>query len=322
MSLCSQLREYLDGEMGPLGRWRMQRHLRACPACSEQKAAEESLLPFLTSALAESGPEEAAAAERVTRRWAETFAAAPPVYREAPVQRARPGRRLMAAGAALGMAVALFVGTTLYLPRKALAEVRDAMAKVDTFHIRMQIPASDTRYEGWGQRKVGARVEEWEGNRRTMILIDDGKRLRRYYPQEKVVRESDSRLRTIFRQAAGFNASKMLSQAVRGKLFEGQEWLGEATAREVARIRRNGSYQRRVQVDLKDGFFDRMVIYADIATDRLTQANLYSGRDTPDDEPMARVFFDYPQTLPSTLFRLAAPPGAKVRYEESDLQLP
>ena len=69
MSLCQQLRPYLDGEASPLQQWRMRRHLRRCPACSGQKAAEEELLAALRREAETPGPGEEAAAERVTRGW-------------------------------------------------------------------------------------------------------------------------------------------------------------------------------------------------------------------------------------------------------------
>jgi len=225
----------------------------------------------------------------------------------------------MTASATVALAVGLYVVASVTAPPRALAQVADAMKRVNRFHIRMEVPGIDTRYVAWGERGVGTRVEEWEGSEQTMIVLDDGAKLRQYSPSEQVVREGQTRLKRIFREAASFNATKMLRQAAKGRLFDGQEWLGEANAREVARVRRNGVPQRRIQVDLKDGFFDRMIIYAHLDDDRLTQANLYMGRNTPDTQPFARVFFEYPERLDPKLFRLVTPRGTKVRYEELTL---
>lgn len=39
----AKLYQYLDGEMGRFSRWRLRRHLRNCPPCSEGYAFEEKL---------------------------------------------------------------------------------------------------------------------------------------------------------------------------------------------------------------------------------------------------------------------------------------
>ncbi|HEU4754041.1 MAG TPA: hypothetical protein VFU47_13105, partial [Armatimonadota bacterium] len=293
--------------------WRMQRHLRRCPACSEQKAAEESLRPLLELEHASDRPEEAAAFERVTRAWLESLPGAPAPR---PARQPAMARRWMTVSAAGLTALALFILSAVTAPPRALAQVADAMKRVNRFHIRMEIPDTGLRYEAWGQRGLGTRVEERENGRLTLVVLDDGQKLRSYSPDEQLVLEGKTRLKRIFREAASFNATKMLRQAAKGRLFEGQEWLGEATAREVARVRRDGREQRRLQIDLKDGFFDRMVIYAGADDDRLAQANLYMGRKTPDTQPFARVFFEYPDRLDGKLFRLEAPRGTKVRQEE------
>jgi hypothetical protein len=283
----------------------MQRHLRACPACSEQKAAEEALRPLLQAEHRADTPAEADAVGRVTDRWLELL----PETAPRPVRRPVVSRRWMTASAAGLAAVGLFVLSSITAAPRALAQVADAMKRVNRFHIRMEIPNTEIRYEAWGERGVGTRVEEWEGSERTMTVVDDGQRLQQYSPSEQVVREGQTRLKRIFREAASFSATKMLRQAARGRLFEGQDWLGEPTAREVARVERNGREQRRIQIDLKDGFFDRMILYAGVADDRLTQANLYMGRKTPETQPFARVFFDYPDRVDPRLFRLEAPRG-------------
>ena len=305
----------------------MALHVRSCRACSAQKAAEESFRPCLTAqaARSEQTPEEAAAVERVTQRWLEAFAQPlePATHGPVSYRRARwsPGRRLVTATAVLGAALALFAGSALYAPRKAMAEVADAMKRVQRFHLRMELPGIETHFEAWGERRVGARAEEWEGSRLRTVILDDGKKLRGFYLEERVVREGKTHLKEFFREAAGFNASKMLSQAATGKLFEKAEWLGEPTAREVARVQRNGIPQRRIEVDLKGGFFERMVIYADRQTDRLTQANLYTDRRNPDEEPFARVYFEYPEQIDPMLFKnLPPPPGPTLKFREEDLQ--
>ena len=324
MSLCNQLRPYLDGETTPLEHWRMRRHLRHCPACSTRKAAEEALGPFLDAGLAYDAPEEAEALARVERRWRETLAAPRAAAAEAvaPPEGSRAARlrwrfaspRWLTASAALVVATALFVGAVT-APSRALAGVAGAMARVQRFHVRMELPGLPIRYEAWGERNLGARVEEWEGGRRTSIILDDGKRLQRYMLDEALVRESDTRLQKLFRQAANFSATRILRRAARGKLFEGEEWLGRATAREVAKIRRHGIFQRRIQIDLEDGMFERMILYAELETDRLTQANLYTDSNRADEEPFARVFFEYPAQLAPNLLRLDLPPGTPVRRE-------
>jgi hypothetical protein len=228
--------------------------------------------------------------------------------------------RWVTASAAVVVAVGLFV-SAVTAPSRALANVAGAMARTRRFHLRLELPGLPTRYEAWGERNVGARVEEWEGKERTLVIVDDGKQLRRYSPEENLIRQSDTRLQSLFRQAAGFSATRILRQAARGKLFEGQEWLGEATAREVAQIRRNGVPQRRIQIDLRDGFFERMIVYAEMQTDRLTQVNLYTDSNRIEEEPLARIFFDYPEELDPSLLRLELPTTTPVR-EDPNLDFP
>jgi hypothetical protein len=217
----------------------------------------------------------------------------------------------------------VFAVSTITGPRRALASVAQAMEKVRNFHVRLEIPGIELRYEAWGQKGVGTRIEERMGQTLTTLIVDDGRMLRRYEPEAKLLRQGPTKLRTVFKQAAQFSATRLLNQAARGRLFAGQQdWLGEATAREVSRVRRSGVPQRRIHVDLKDGFFERMVVYADLETDRLTQANLYTDSRHPDESPFARVFFDYPEKMDAALFRLQAPKGARVAYQESGLLAP
>jgi len=291
----------------------MERHLRACPACGRQREADAALTPLLTAA----APGEAAAAARVTERWI----AALTEPRPAP---ARPAarRRWLPASAAAMLAVGLCVFGAVTAPSRAIGAVSSAMAKAPRFHVRMEVPGVDLTYEAWGERGRGARVEERQAGALTQVVVDDGRRLRSYEPAARRVTEGQTRLKRIFRQTLGFSASRMLRRAAQGRLFEGEEWLGEARAREVAQVRRNGARMRRIQVDLRDGFFARMVIYADAKGDRLTQANLYLDRDTPDEEPSARVLFDYPDRLGPEVFTLQPPPGTEVRIEQGDPAFP
>ncbi len=228
----------------------------------------------------------------------------------------------MTASVALAGAAFLLAAGLLTAPTRALAAVADAMAKVPRFHVRMEIPGLPTRYEAWGERGVATRVEEWEGDQRTVVVLDDGHKLRRYYPEEQMLRESGTKLETVFRHAANFNASRMLSEAARGRLFEGQEWLGEARAREVAEVHREGRRLRKIRVDLKDGFFEKMIVYADARTDLLARAHLYTDSRLPEEAPFAVVRFDYPENIDRNLFRLKTPRGTRVRQTEADLMLP
>lgn len=294
----------------------MRRHLRECRACSEQKAAEEELGALLAADAREDTPEEAAAIRRLTARWTETLAEARPAARRLPM------RRLVSASALGAFGIALFTLSAVTAPSRAIGAVSDAMKRVNQFHVRMEIPAMPIRYEAWGVRDRAARVEEWEGNRLTLIVIDDGKRLRSYDPDARRLLVSDTRLKTLMRETMGFSATRMLRRAAQGDLFSGQEWLGEAQAREVAQIRRHGLPQRRIEVDLKGGFFERMVVYADLKTDRLTQANLYMDAKSPDEQPSARVFFDYPEKVNPMLFRIPAAKGAVIRQEVPNLEFP
>jgi hypothetical protein len=296
----------------------MQRHLRRCPACTEQKAAEEKLGGLLAAELAEDSPEDRAAIARLTERWRDSLTEPRPVA--ARVRRSRRG--LISVTAVGAAALAVFVAGAVTAPTRAIGAVSSAMAKVKRFHVRMELPNLPVRYEAWGERDRAARVEEWQGDTLTLVMVDDGKRLRSYDPQEQQVSWGKTRFKRVMRQAMGFSATKMLRRAAQGELFEGQEWVGEAQAREVAQIRRNGLTQRRIQIALKDGFFARMVVYAEMPTDRLTQANLYLDGATPDEQPDARVFFDYPDTLDPVLFKLKPKKGATVRYNDDVFQFP
>ena len=71
-----------------------------------------------------------------------------------------------------------------------------------------------------------------------------------------------------------------------------------------------------------NGFFERMIVYAERESDRLVQANLYTDSRSPDEEPFARVFFDYPNRVDPKLFRYEPPKGTAVRPGDSDLTLP
>ncbi|MCC2672299.1 MAG: hypothetical protein K0Q72_4771 [Armatimonadetes bacterium] len=298
----------------------MQQHLRHCPACSAQTDAEATLRPLLCDPAADR-TEEAAAIARVQARWLESI----PVPAASRVELVRPrprGRGWWTASAVAGMAAVVVVVAVLTGPSRAVAQVQNAMSKVQCFHLRMEVEGIDIRYEAWGERNKATRVEEHDGDHVTLVVLDDGQKLRRYSPDEKVVRESATRLSSVFRDAAGFQASRMLSKAARGRLFDGQDWLGEAEAKEVAQVRRDGIIQRKINIDLKGGYFARMVIYAPVSSDRLIQANLYLDRDTPLEAPFARVFFDYPQRLDPKLFEWKLPGELPVRQTEEDLRLP
>jgi hypothetical protein len=296
----------------------MQRHLRRCQACTEQINTETTLAAHLAGAGADTA-EDLAAIARIERQWL----ASVPQTAAAPIRAPRrTGRRLMTASAVVGFSVLLFAVSVVTGPNRAIAQVQDAMSKVQNFHLRMEIPGYDVRYEAWGERGKATRVEERESGRVTMVVLDDGKTLRRYFPEEKLVRESVTRLNTVFRDAAGFQASRMLSKAARGRLFDGHEWVGEAEARETAQVRQDGVVQRRINVDLKDGYFARMVVFADVSTDRLAQAELFLDRDDTAGEPFARVYFDYPAKLDPKLFELKLPGKLPVKRTEEDLQLP
>jgi len=297
----------------------MQRHAERCPVCSARRDADAELDSLLAADFAADQPEEAAALGRVSEVWRRTLADATDVA--APVRRTRRSqwgspRRWMSASAALAGAVGIFVVVTLTRPTLALAKVESAMANVQVFHLRMEVPGMPARYEGWGEKGVGARLEEWEGDRMTGVYIDDGASLRFYDPVRKEIRQSGTRLKDLYRQAAGFNATRLLRQAARGTLFKGNELLGKATAREVARVKRNGIPQRRIQVELSGGLFERMIVYAELEPGRLTQANLYMDANSGDDAPSARVFFDYPGTVKPGLFQLQAPRGVRVRQQQ------
>lgn len=296
----------------------MQQHLRRCPDCTAQIDAEAALAAHLSGAGADT-EEDLAAISRIQRQW---LASVPETASEAVRQARHAGRRWVTASAVIGFSVLLFAVSVVTGPSRAIAQVQDAMAKVQSFHLRMEVPGYDVRYEAWGERGKATRVEEREDGRLTMVVLDDGKTLRRYFPEEKVVRESVTRLNTVFRDAAGFQASRMLSKAARGRLFDGHEWVGEAEAREMEQVRQDGVVQRRINVDLKNGYFARMVVYADVSTDRLAQAELYLDRDATDEEPFARVHFDYPAKLDAKLFELKLPGKLPVRRTEEDLQLP
>lgn len=227
----------------------------------------------------------------------------------------------MTASVAVGAFAVLIVAGMVTAPTRALAAVAGAMSRVPRFHVRMELPGLTTRYEAWGDKSLGTRVEEWTDGRRTVVVLDDGRKLRRYYPDEHVLRESGTKLDTVFHQAANFNASRMLSEAARGKLFQGQDWLGDARAREVAEVVRDGIRLRKIQVDLKDGFFERMIVYADLGSDLLTQAHLYTDSRTPESNPFAVVRFDYPERVDRALFRLTTPRGTKVKQTEMDMDI-
>jgi len=284
-----------------------------------QSDVEDTLYSALTDPRADTA-EEAAAISRIERVWLAGVPETPARAREA--RRPVFARRWMTASAAVGFSFALFAVAVITGPSRAIAQVQNAMSKVQCFHLRMEVDGYDLRYEAWGERGKATRVEEREAGKVSMVVLDDGKTLRRYSPEEQLVRESATRLKSVFKDAAGFQASKMLSKAARGRLFDGQDWLGEAEAKEVAQIRRDGAVLRRIQVDLKNGYFARMVVYASTATDRLLQANLYLDRDTPEEQPFARVYFDYPNHLNRQLFELQLPGKLPVRKTEEDLQLP
>jgi len=264
--------------------------------------------------------EDAAAIARIERQWLASVPQGAPAAVRLP---ARTGsRRWVTASAAVGFSAVLFAVSVITGPSRAIAQVQDAMAKVQNFHLRMEVPGYNARYEAWGQRGKATRVEERQGDRVTMVMLDDGVTFRRFDPGEQEVRESVTRLNAVFRDAAGFQASRMLSKAARGRLFDGHEWVGEAEAREAAQVRRDGVVQRRIVVDLKDGYFARMLVYADVSTDRLAQADLFLEREASAEEPFARVYFDYPAKLDPKLFKWEFPDKLPVRRTEEDLLMP
>lgn len=297
----------------------MQRHLRRCPGCSARATADRKL----DAALREAGdsPEEAAAVARITGQWLESIPAETQAA-PAPASPARRRVRWMPATAAVAIAAGMVAIGIFTEPARAMRTVTDAMKRVKRFHVRMELPLYGVRYEAWGQKRQGVRVEEWVGDRRTMVVVDDGETLSRYYPDEEVIRRSGTRLKSVYRYTAGFNASRLLRQAAQGELLDGHEWIGKPTARRVVREQRGDAALRRIDLDLKDGFFERMIILADEKDGVLVQANLYTDSGSDDQAPFARVFFDYPEKLKPSLFKLTIPSGVPVRHEESDLRFP
>ena len=297
----------------------MQHHLRRCPACTAQTEAEQSLRPWLTDPAGDF-ENEAEAASRVTQVWLDVL----PEMHARPRRRSRGRRGWLTFSAAVGLAAAVFLVGVVTAPRRAVAQVRDAMARVQRFHLRMELRTRDARYEAWGQRGAGARVDEWEGDRRTMIILDDGQKLRRYSPTEKTVRESPTQFATALRAAANFKASRILRQAARGNLFQGEEWLGKPEARGVEEVRRNGVRQRRIALAVEEGtgMFAKIVLYADVSTDRLAQADLFTGPEDADSDYFARVYFDYPERLDHALLHPKLPKGVRVEAVSHDPALP
>jgi mycothiol system anti-sigma-R factor len=53
-----RLYEYLDGEMGRIKRWRLKRHLKACPPCEDGYSFESKLKRKIHDGCAEEVPEE------------------------------------------------------------------------------------------------------------------------------------------------------------------------------------------------------------------------------------------------------------------------
>ncbi len=264
-------------------------------------------------------PGEREAVERLTRAWVAAVPAAMPgqPHPQQTLQQKAIGwcspSRWWTASAIAAVGVGLFAIGAATGPRRAFAQVADAMSRVQVFQFRLEVPGYGVEYRVWGARSTGARVEEWEGNHRSLVLVDDGTRLWRYDPDDNELRSGTTRVREFYRKVAGFSAARLLRQAARGRLFGGDGWLGKATAREVRPVVRDGRRQRQIQVDLTDGFFERMMIYADAGTGRLTQANLYTDSRTPPAEPFARAFFQYPDRVAPDLFRAHFPPDARVR---------
>ena len=54
----SKVYEYLDGEIGRFRRWRIRRHLRKCPPCSDGFQFEAKLKEKIRSANVDEVPEE------------------------------------------------------------------------------------------------------------------------------------------------------------------------------------------------------------------------------------------------------------------------
>src|SRR5687768_18366351 len=114
MSQCDQLRPYLDGEMKLPARWRMQRHLRECPACKGLQAADGRLGELLRVESVGDTPADAAAIERLTRQWTDTLTE----ERPASVRRRFPLRRLLPASAAGALAVGVLVVGAVTAPSR------------------------------------------------------------------------------------------------------------------------------------------------------------------------------------------------------------
>src|SRR3569833_2913099 len=117
MKQCDQLRPYLDGELGRMGQWRMQHHLRRCPACTAQTEAEQSLRPWLTDPAGDF-ENEAEAASRVTQVWLDVL----PEMHARPRRRSRGRRGWLTFSAAVGLAAAVFLVGVVTAPRRAVAQ--------------------------------------------------------------------------------------------------------------------------------------------------------------------------------------------------------
>ena len=316
MTQCDQLRRFLDGEMGPMGRWRMRWHLRHCAACTEQKAAEAAIGEFLTDSAYDTAA-DAAAAARVTAAWLDTVPERSfPARRAARVSGARGWMSLSLAG---GVAALILIGVLVTRPTSALAHVKEAMAKIRRFHIRMDVLPTGTHYEAWGSRDLGARIEERMDGRLTMIVIDDNRKIHRYAPNAKVMQDSPSRLKAALKDAAGFQATRLLHRASHGRLLEGEEW-GEAKVSKASQVTVDGVLNWRIAIDIENGPFTRMIAWAPVKTDRLETADLFLGGELSDDQPFARVSFDYPDRLDPKLF--VVPKNKRAQWSWTDEALP
>ena len=54
----ARLYEYLDGEMGPIRRWRLARHLKKCPPCGDGYSFEAKLKEKIRTDCVDEVPEE------------------------------------------------------------------------------------------------------------------------------------------------------------------------------------------------------------------------------------------------------------------------
>ncbi|MFN3650582.1 MAG: hypothetical protein ACK47B_13480 [Armatimonadota bacterium] len=297
-----QIISLVAGELHGLRRWRLARHLRACPACSEALRHYEALQADLRS-LAELPPTPAFS-QRVDAALSSLAASGTQSH---PTLSAGRGRRLLLrSGVALAASVGAAVLMLLMQPNLAAAQavqrIERAMSGARSAHITFWSVTADARREK--EQEVWYQEASWRvegGGGRRIEICREGKRYL-YQPGLRRVTVSNAERPAAFASSSGFTLQAILRDQVRSGIGSRTRIVGEPVV--------EGRPARELILELSGESVARVRMLVDRTTDLPIrwEGQSLSGSTWITDR-VGEATFNV--ALPSELFRPEFPPSTR-----------